>query len=321
MFVLKLPMHFVVYLPASFYSAMAATIVELLQVINEVNPRASLTYEFVSGTPQAQSRSGLSFPSSTKAKRKADVFVLLAGLGSGINADISQLEEEARKAAPYIKKAQQQGAVIAATCAASYFLAHAGLLNGKRATISWWLKRKAQSKFSAVKWEPSRILIRQGRLYTSGGGFSGLELISAVLIDIGFAKEEREARRYLVLPPARTSQAPYDGSEADDNPSPFLKKLTRISDEHLPNLTLGSLAKILAVSSRSLSRKFAEELSMTPGKWIQQERIAKASELLKKGRLSVSEVCYAVGYEDLPSFSRLFAKTTGMSPSEFRRHR
>ena len=313
-------MHFVIYLPTLFYSAIAATIVELLQVINEVNPKASLTHEFVSVSSQAKSRSGISFPSSKKAKRKADVFVLLAGLGSEIDPDIAVLENEARMAAPYIQKAQQQGAIIAATCAASYFLAHAGLLNGKKATISWWLKRKAQNAFANVKWEPSRIVVRQGRLYTSGGGFSGLELISAVLIDTGFAKEEREARKYLVLPPARTSQAPYDNIGMDDNLSPFLKKLSRIADEHLANLSLGSLAKILSVSSRSLSRKFAEELSMTPGKWIQQERIARASELLKKGKLSVSEICYAVGYEDLPSFTRLFIKVTGMRPTEFRRH-
>src|SRR5258705_2750780 len=120
-------MHFVIYLPTSFYSGIAATIIELLQVINEVNSHASLTYEFVSGTLKAQSRSGIIFPSSTKAKRRADVLILVAGLGSAVNSDISLLEDEARRAAPHIQKAQQQGAVIAATCGASYFLAYAGL--------------------------------------------------------------------------------------------------------------------------------------------------------------------------------------------------
>ncbi|WP_366838914.1 helix-turn-helix domain-containing protein [Chitinophaga sp.] len=44
-----------------------------------------------------------------------------------------------------------------------------------------------------------------------------------------------------------------------------------------------------------------------------------AKKLLGATKLSISEICYRVGYEDLASFSRLFAQTTGMAPGEFRR--
>jgi AraC-like DNA-binding protein len=61
------------------------------------------------------------------------------------------------------------------------------------------------------------------------------------------------------------------------------------------------------------------EFRTSPGKWIQEKRLATARTLLEVTKLSVSEVCYRVGYQDLASFSRLFAKTTGMPPGEFRK--
>jgi AraC-like DNA-binding protein len=73
------------------------------------------------------------------------------------------------------------------------------------------------------------------------------------------------------------------------------------------------------MSSRTLSRKFLNELQTTPGKWIQEKRLEMARGLLESTRLNVSEICYRVGYHDVASFSRPFVKTTGMPPAEFRR--
>jgi AraC-like DNA-binding protein len=61
------------------------------------------------------------------------------------------------------------------------------------------------------------------------------------------------------------------------------------------------------------------EFRTSPGKWIQEKRLATARTLLQVTKLSVSEVYYRVGYQDLASFGRLFAKTTGMPPGEFRK--
>jgi AraC-like DNA-binding protein len=87
----------------------------------------------------------------------------------------------------------------------------------------------------------------------------------------------------------------------------------------LPRFDLQFLAQRLGMSSRTLSRRFFAEFRTSPGKWIQEKRLATARTLLEVTKLNVSEVCYRVGYQDLASFSRLFAKTTGMPPGEFRK--
>ncbi|WP_410493793.1 helix-turn-helix domain-containing protein [Chitinophaga eiseniae] len=58
---------------------------------------------------------------------------------------------------------------------------------------------------------------------------------------------------------------------------------------------------------------------ISPGKWIQTKRIDMSKALLEETKLSISEICYQIGFDDPSSFSRLFSKTTGMGPMEFRR--
>jgi AraC-like DNA-binding protein len=73
------------------------------------------------------------------------------------------------------------------------------------------------------------------------------------------------------------------------------------------------------MSSRTFARKFFDELQISPGKWLQQKRIDLAKTLLEETNLTISEICYRIGYDDPSSFSRLFSKATGMGPGEFRK--
>jgi transcriptional regulator GlxA family with amidase domain len=311
-------MHVVVYLPTAFYSAIASTIVETLQAVNELGRSPAFSYEFVSHEPRAVSRSGIVFRAKTQPSRKMDVLILLAGMKAETARTLRLLEEETIRVTPLIKRAQREGAIIAATCGAAYMLAGSGLLDGKRSTISWWLKSEASTRFPQVRWEPSRLIVRQGRIYTSGAAFSGLELITTLLVDLGFKKEERQVRKLMVLPPSRQFQTPYEMA-MPELLNGFEKRLNTLSKDSLPQLDLQFLAGRLGMSPRTLSRRFLDEFQTSPGKWIQQKRLETARTLLEVTKLSISEICDRVGYQDLPSFSRLFAKTTGMPPGEYRR--
>jgi transcriptional regulator GlxA family with amidase domain len=264
----------------------------------------------------------MTFSARAKPSRKMDALILLAPPGLDVQQLTRSLDEERYHARPLIERANQQGAAIAALCGASYLLADAGLLDGKRATIAWWLKQEAVRRFPRVRWDASRLVIRQGRLYTSGAGFSGLELVTTLLVDLGFAKEERLVRKIMVLPPARRFQTPYElpPAQLPRAIEPWQAKLNDISGTHMRELSLDYLARQLNVSSRTLARRFLDELQTSPGKWIKEKRLELARELLETTRLSVTEVCYRVGYQDVASFSRLFSRTTGLAPGEFRKH-
>jgi len=241
--------------------------------------------------------------------------------GLKISGLVRALEAEMPAANAIIALAQRDGAVIAAHCGGCYLLASSGLLDRKRATISWWLKEEALRRFPRVRWNPSRLLIRQGELYTCGGGFSGLELAKAILTDLGFAAEERLVRKLLLLPPSRKFQSPYeiDLEELLPKEDPFTRKLNELARTKLDRLDVEFLAGQLGLAPRTFARRFFATLHTTPGRWIQQKRLEKARALLERTQLQVAEICYRVGYEDVASFSRLFSRSTGMAPGEFRR--
>jgi transcriptional regulator GlxA family with amidase domain len=315
------PVHIVIWLPIAFYSAVAATLAEMFELVNTIRREDVLSFEFVSRQPDAKASAGISFATRPEPSRPMDALILLAVPGIQLPDLLRDLEQESRHARPLIALAAASDAIIAAHCGASYFLAEAGLLDQRRATISWWLKLDAQRRFPRVRWDATRVLIRQGSLYTCGGGFSGLELGTALLKDLGFAREERIVRKLLVLPPSRQVQTPYEFPLAELAPArqPFQDKLNTLAAGNLAGLDLAFLAGQLATSPRTLARRFVEELGISPGRWIQDRRIETARSLLEETPLSVSEICYRIGYQDVASFSRLFARATGLPPGEYRR--
>lgn len=312
-------MHVVIYLPTTFYAGIASTIVEALQAANDLSAKQVFTFEFVSRARQPKSNTGITFPAQRRPTRRMDVLILLAGMRPQMADTLRLLEQESKNVKPLIHDAEKQGAIIATTCGAAYLLAAAGILNGKRATISWWLKNEASRRFPRVRWTPQRLIVRQGLIYTTGAAYAGLELVTRLLIDLGFAGIERKVRKMMVLPPSREFQSPYEFPINNDS-DPFQKKLDKLAKENIRTLTLGSVSRHLGLSTRTLSRTFHERLQTSPGKWIQSKRLEIARTLLETTRMSVAEICYGVGYQDVASFSRLFSKNTGMSPREFRKY-
>ena len=82
-------------------------------------------------------------------------------------------------------------------------------------------------------------------------------------------------------------------------------------------IDLSAIAKSACMSRFHFIRVFQQIYGLTPRQFLRDVRIAKAKALLKNGH-SVSEVCFAVGYESLPTFSKVFKSGTGRSPKVYR---
>jgi transcriptional regulator GlxA family with amidase domain len=313
-------MHVAIYLASGFYAAIASTAVETFQTVNELRGEAAITWEFISKDKQAISKSGVSFTSRRKPLKKMDVLILLAGAKPRVEQTVDLLQQESKRASPIIELALSQRATLAATCGAAFMLADRGLLNRKRATVAWWLKDAVAQLYPQVRWQSSRMIVRDGQIYTTGAGFAGMELIRQLLRDKGFVDEERKTTKLLVLPPVRVWQSPYEIISDDVPIDPFEKKIGDIAIKHIKKLSVSFLAANLGQSPRTMARIFLKELKTSPGRWIQEVRLRRARHLLETTNLNISEVCYAVGYEDVASFGRLFARATGLSPKDFRRH-
>lgn len=84
-----------------------------------------------------------------------------------------------------------------------------------------------------------------------------------------------------------------------------------------------SLTELAYLSGRSISgfkRDFQTVFNMPPGQWIREKRLTKAKDLLESTALSVSEICFTVGFENISHFSRIFKDMYGTAPSSYRSH-
>ena len=84
-------------------------------------------------------------------------------------------------------------------------------------------------------------------------------------------------------------------------------------------LDVPTLAALAHVSPAHFSRTFRATFGETPHRYLQRRRIERAMFLLRTGERSVTEVCLAVGFTSLGTFSRTFRDITGTSPTQFRR--
>lgn len=89
-----------------------------------------------------------------------------------------------------------------------------------------------------------------------------------------------------------------------------------MEENYLNPISLTELAYLSGRSLSSFRRDFESIYQMSPGKWIQEKRLNKAKELLSATEMTVADVCYTVGYENISHFSRLFKGYWGYNPSE-----
>ncbi|MFC9833901.1 helix-turn-helix transcriptional regulator [Rhodococcus sp. NPDC127530] len=93
----------------------------------------------------------------------------------------------------------------------------------------------------------------------------------------------------------------------------------RIDREHAQPLDVESLARGVNMSAGHLSRQFRLAYGESPYSYLMTRRIERAMALLRRGDLSVTEVCFAVGCSSLGTFSTRFTELTGVPPSTYRR--
>jgi AraC-like DNA-binding protein len=82
---------------------------------------------------------------------------------------------------------------------------------------------------------------------------------------------------------------------------------------------VASLAAVAGLSKYHFTRLFQATYGTTPGEYLSRRRIERAQDLLRATNLTVTEVCHAVGFSSLGSFSTRFRAVVGASPSDFQR--
>ena len=209
---------------------------------------------------------------------------------------------------------------IAALCTGTFILAETGLLDGKQATTNWQYARMFRRRYPRVRLQPEKVITEDSGLICTGAATSFFQLALYLIENFGSEELARSCAKALLVDPNRESQAPYAMLELPrDHGDAGVLQAQRVMENRYPEtLAIDKIAREVGISPRHFKRRFKQAIGETPLSYLQRVRVEAAKKKLERSRAPVSEITWQIGYADSSSFCRLFKKTTGLSPREYR---
>jgi AraC family transcriptional activator FtrA len=303
---------------AAFEYAVAAEVFGLDRSEDGVPKFDFITAGAEAGTPVAMMTGGAVVPTHAWADAvDADLVILPASeVQSGVVPGGGYPEE----LLDTVRSAHARGATILTICSGAFVLAATGLLDGKKATTHWRHLDHFKERFPAVDVTMDVLFVDNGSLITGAGTAAGIDAcLHLVRRELGASIATKIARR-MVVPPQRDGgqrqyvDIPFPECTADSL-QPVLAHM--IENLHEPH-SVPSLASRAMMSERTFARRFAAEVGTTPHKWLLQQRVLRARELLERSDASVERVATEVGFSSAALLRSHFQTLVGTSPQRYR---
>jgi transcriptional regulator GlxA family with amidase domain len=267
-----------------------------------------------------RTNSGLRLVGTRKLRqlpREIDTLVVAGGDEAPLRAAIREQGMGA-----WLAHAAPNARRVASICSGAFALAAAGLLDGRAATTHWSALDQLQKVRPQVRVQHDRIYVRDGRVWTSAGVTTSLELgLALVEDDLGHAVA-MDIARTLALPMLRGAGEPQlsPALEAQEAASHRLRDVVAWIGTHLQqDLSVERLAERARMSPRHFARAFAAETGATPARFVERARLAAAAELLRRTRWPHERIAARSGFGSVDALQRAFVRRYGLTPGVYRR--
>ncbi|MEU8758681.1 helix-turn-helix domain-containing protein [Streptomyces sp. NPDC048659] len=206
-------------------------------------------------------------------------------------------------------------------CTGAFVPAAVGLLDGRRATTHWELSGAFRARFPRVLLDPTVLFVDDGDVLTAAGATAGIDLCLHLVREDHGSEVANAVARHCVVPAWREGgQAQFI---AQPVPAPTAQSTSGTRRWALENLqaplTLDDLAARARMSRRTFIRRFQNEVGVSPGQWVIQQRVAHARHLLESTDYPVDTVAAKAGFGTDTSLRRHLHAAVGVSPAAYRR--
>ncbi|WP_263142579.1 GlxA family transcriptional regulator [Pseudomonas sp. RIT-PI-AD] len=212
------------------------------------------------------------------------------------------------------------GGTICGEATGVFWMAGAGLLDGKEATTYWRFFREFAERFPQVLLNTEKHLSDADNLYCAGGVTSACDLY-IYLIERFCGADVAQAVARDILHEVQRSYTPgrigFGGQKLHRDLT--ILQIQHWLEEHFAEkFRFEDVARDHGMSIRNFMRRFQAATGDKPLHYLQRLRIETAKGLLSATRKSIKTISYEVGYDDASFFARLFRQHTGLSPNPYR---
>jgi transcriptional regulator GlxA family with amidase domain len=220
----------------------------------------------------------------------------------------------------WLRQAYAAGSIIAGVGTGCCFMAEAGLLDSRPATTHWHYFERFAQDYPRVHLKRDYFITQADELYCAAS-VNALADLTVHFIQRLYDKTiahhierhfSHEIRR------AYESMRYFEGSSDQHSDETVLQIQLWLQDNYPTTVQFAALAEQFDMSVRSMNRRFKLATGKSPLRYLQEIRMGIARDLLKTSNLSISEIAYSVGYQDLGHFSALFKKSFSATPHDYR---
>jgi transcriptional regulator GlxA family with amidase domain len=238
-----------------------------------------------------------------------------------------------------MRQAWQDGAVVGAIrdraprvrrlvsiCSGAFLLAATGLLDGRRAATHWQSAPVFRQLFPDVQLDADAIFVVDPPYYTSAGVTAGIDLTLALIeADYGSRVALAVARELVLFLRRPGGQAQFSAGMAlsASGPKPLAALAARILDDPSgrrsgEGRTTADLAAAVAMGERTFLRAFRKATGTTPGRFVEEARLARAKLLLEQTADPLDRIAFDAGYGSVDGLTRAFRRAMGLTPGAYR---
>ncbi len=283
---------------------------------------APLSLRFVSVYNDASteiSSCGLSFASLENFESvllKKDDVIFIPGLDSNYLSD-RKFYNSISSFLGWLNVQYDKGVKICSVCTGAFLIAEAGLFHKRQATTHWKFQHLLKEKYPSIDVLANRLFVQNGRLYSSAGVASGIDLGLYLLEEMYGTRFSAAIAREIVIYLRRGKDDPQLSiflqyrNHQDDRIHSVQEWLAQHLDKKFTAL---DLAEKVNTSERNLTRLFKETTGITIGQYVEKLRLAHAIHLLHDNQ-KVENVAKECGFS-ANQLRSLLKKHSGVLPSE-----
>lgn len=314
-------MHICVLALEGVFDLGLSALLDTLQTANELSPHSHGGPPFritLAGVrKRAKTQQGFQVPLGALPRTRPDVVIVPALGAKSPQALVTALERpDVADAGSLLGDWCNGGTLVASACTGTFVLAQAGLLDGRRATTSWWLAPYFRQRFPLVELEEERMLVDSDSRVTAGAALAHVDL-ALWLVRRKSPALARDAAHFLTFD-GRASQSAYVLQDHLAHADPLVEKFEAWARRNLSEFSLASAARAVGTSERTLERRLRAVLGKSPLSFVQDLRVEQAIHRLHTSRQSIDEIADAVGYQDGVTLRTLLRKKTGRGIRELR---